>query len=358
MVRLSSDLTARFGRGFGLANLHQMRGFDLAYQHILQTPSGGPFAWESPERFSRRRLEDSAPASRGSTRSPVPSTLVALRSAPFRPVARSAELLRDRSASRRLDRAATRSADRNAVLRTHRALQEQGRDVTKGAQRRPQDAVTAEEEIKDPLVLEFLGLKDEYSESEVEEALILHLERFILELGGDLHLSGDSDGCGLATRGTASTALFPPGASLPRRDRSEARLFDARRRRADHLYLNYAREHWTRPDENPPVGLIPLRQEGRGSGKVRARRTAEQGFLASLSTGPRSRDEKVLEHGSPIPADFWRRRNHRDVGDGFLASEGQEARLHGDRDGGGLEHVAVLRCRARSQFEASGPRSR
>lgn len=23
-----------------------------------------------------------------------------------------------------------------------------------------------------------------------------------------------------------------------------------------HLYLNYAREHWTYPDENPPVGLI------------------------------------------------------------------------------------------------------
>ena len=23
-----------------------------------------------------------------------------------------------------------------------------------------------------------------------------------------------------------------------------------------HLYLNYAREHWTHSDENPPVGLI------------------------------------------------------------------------------------------------------
>jgi hypothetical protein len=23
-----------------------------------------------------------------------------------------------------------------------------------------------------------------------------------------------------------------------------------------HLYLNYAREHWTHPEENPPVGLI------------------------------------------------------------------------------------------------------
>jgi predicted nuclease of restriction endonuclease-like (RecB) superfamily len=37
----------------------------------------------------------------------------------------------------------------------------------------------------DPLVLEFLNLKDEYSESELEDALIRHLETFLFELGGD-----------------------------------------------------------------------------------------------------------------------------------------------------------------------------
>jgi hypothetical protein len=29
-----------------------------------------------------------------------------------------------------------------------------------------------------------------------------------------------------------------------------------------HLYLNYAREHWTRPRENPPVGLILCAKRG------------------------------------------------------------------------------------------------
>jgi hypothetical protein len=29
-----------------------------------------------------------------------------------------------------------------------------------------------------------------------------------------------------------------------------------------HLYLNYAREHWTKPGENPPVGLILCAQKG------------------------------------------------------------------------------------------------
>jgi predicted nuclease of restriction endonuclease-like (RecB) superfamily len=52
------------------------------------------------------------------------------------------------------------------------------------------EVVTVEEEIKDPYILEFLGLKDEYSESELEEALIHHLERFLLELGGDFAFVG------------------------------------------------------------------------------------------------------------------------------------------------------------------------
>ena len=34
------------------------------------------------------------------------------------------------------------------------------------------------------------------------------------------------------------------------------RMIEGNFGRAQHLYLNYAREHWTMPDENPPVGLI------------------------------------------------------------------------------------------------------
>jgi predicted nuclease of restriction endonuclease-like (RecB) superfamily len=49
----------------------------------------------------------------------------------------------------------------------------------------PSDIVTPEEAIKDPFILEFLDLKDEYSESELEEALIYRLTDFLLELGND-----------------------------------------------------------------------------------------------------------------------------------------------------------------------------
>jgi hypothetical protein len=29
-----------------------------------------------------------------------------------------------------------------------------------------------------------------------------------------------------------------------------------------HLYLNYANEHWMKPGENPPVGLILCAEKG------------------------------------------------------------------------------------------------
>jgi predicted nuclease of restriction endonuclease-like (RecB) superfamily len=49
----------------------------------------------------------------------------------------------------------------------------------------PGDSIRPEEAIMDPFVLEFLDLKDEYSESELEEALIQHLTDFLLELRDD-----------------------------------------------------------------------------------------------------------------------------------------------------------------------------
>ena len=30
------------------------------------------------------------------------------------------------------------------------------------------------------------------------------------------------------------------------------------------MYLNYAKEHWTLPDENPPIGLVLCAEKGAG----------------------------------------------------------------------------------------------
>jgi hypothetical protein len=61
-----------------------------------------------------------------------------------------------------------------------------------------------------------------------------------------------------------------------------------------HLYLNYAREHWTRPDENPPVGLILCAKKDAAVAKYALDGLPNKVLAAEYRTT--LPDEKVLEH--------------------------------------------------------------
>ena len=106
------------------------------------------------------------------------------------------EALRGGWSVRQLDRQiATIFYERTALSRNKTAM------LTKGAKARPEDRVEADEEIKDPLVLEFLNLKDEYSESDLEEALLRHLEKSCSNSATILRSSDGRGGCGSARSG-------------------------------------------------------------------------------------------------------------------------------------------------------------
>ena len=125
------------------------------------------------------------------------------------------------------------------------------------------DTLLPEETIKDPFVLEFLDLKDEYSESDLEEALIRHLTDFLLELGDDFAFIGRQRRLRLDDTWFRVDLLF-----FHRRLKCllvidlKAGRFSHTDVGQMHLYLNYAREHWTKPGENPPVGLIICASKG------------------------------------------------------------------------------------------------
>ena len=129
--------------------------------------------------------------------------------------------------------------------------------LKKGAEANPEDAVTPEEEIKDPFVLEFLNLKDEYSENDLEEALIQHLEKFLLELGGDFAFIGRQRRLRVGDQWFRVDLVFFHRIlrCLVIIDLKVGKFTHADAGQM-HLYLNYARENWTHKDENPPVGLI------------------------------------------------------------------------------------------------------
>ena len=73
---------------------------------------------------------------------------------------------------RQLDRQiASQFYERTAASRNKTAM------LRKGAVASAEDSISADDEVRDPLVLEFLGLKDEYSETDLEEALLRHRMR-------------------------------------------------------------------------------------------------------------------------------------------------------------------------------------
>ena len=254
--RLAADLTSRFGKGFSERNLLAMREFFLAWS-IPQTVSAESIelgqtgdTQENPQTVYAKSAGSGRP-------SPFPlpwSHYVRLLSVNTREARDfyEAEALRGGWSVRQLDRQiATQFFERTRLSRNKAALLRQGRPPDPG------EPLTPEQEIKDPFVLEFLGLKDEYSENALEEALIHRLEEFLLELGSDFAFLARQRRLRVGDEWYRIDLLF-----FHRRLRCLV-IIDLKIGKFTHadagqmnLYLNYAREHWTLPAENPPLGLI------------------------------------------------------------------------------------------------------
>lgn len=270
--RLSTDLSARFGRGFSRQNLWQMRAFHLAWpaEQILQTL---PAKFSPPQILQTPSRESAAPgilqtASGQLLDLPTPAQTFPLPWSAYvrllsvkNPQARSfyeTEALRGGWSVRQLDRQiGSRFYERTALSHNKAATLEKGETV------QPSDVITPEQAIKDPFVLEFLNLKDEYSESDLEEALIQHLADFLLELGDDFAFVDRQRRLRIDDSWFRVDLLF-----FHRRLKCllvidlKVGKFSYADAGQMHLYLNYAREHWMKPGENPPVGLILCAEKG------------------------------------------------------------------------------------------------
>ncbi len=258
--KLSVDLTKQYKRGFAKANLWNMRAFYLAWpdEKILQTVSGEldkqslrPQVVEK----SGGRLKTAVPASHF----PLPWSayvrLLSVKDAAARTFYEK-EAMRGGWSVRQLDRQI------NSLFYERTALSNNKVAMLKKGGALSYDVETSEEAIKDPFVLEFLNLKDEYSENDLEEALINRLEDFLLELGDDFAFIGRQRRLRIGDEWYRVDLLF-----FHRRLKALV-ILDLKLGKfthADagqmHLYLNYAKEHWAREGENPPVGLILCTQK-------------------------------------------------------------------------------------------------
>jgi predicted nuclease of restriction endonuclease-like (RecB) superfamily len=281
--KLSRDLTRKFGRGFAHDNLQRMRSFYLAWpvetiyatlsrksmerrifqtafeqfllpqkNHALSHKSGAPI-YATVSRKSEIDLElylealcHAFPLSW--------SHYVRLLSVE-KPEARKfyeTESLRGGWSVRQLDRQiSTLFRERTALAKNMSRL------PARSAKPQPEDFVSVEEEIKTPYVLEFLNLRDDYAESDLEAALIRHLEAFLLELGNNFTFVARQKRIRVGKQWYRIDLLL-----FHRRLRCLF-IFDLKLGRFTHadagqmnLYVNYAAEHLTLPEENPPAGLV------------------------------------------------------------------------------------------------------
>lgn len=151
--------------------------------------------------------------------------------------------------------------------------------------------------IRDPYFLEFLGLEErsEYSESELEQAILDHLQKFLIELGTGFCFESRQK------RITFDNAHYRIDLVFYHRILKSHILIDLKIGKFDHadagqmnVYLNYYKDNEMSGGDNPPIGLILCGSKGEALAKYATSGMDNQLFVSKyLVELP---DKKVLEN--------------------------------------------------------------
>ncbi len=272
LKRLGQDLTGKYGRGYSRQGLQKMRTFYLGWE-ICPTLSGKLQArvkfptvsgksdaekLQTPSAKSQTLVSTQIPLdTMGTLLDAFPlswSNYVQLMSVEddFARWFYEEEAIRGAWTVRQLARQiGTQFFERTALSRNKEAM------ILKARQAKPEDVVTLEEAVRDPYMLEFLDLKDEYSETDLEDAIIRHLETFLLELGDAFTFVARQ------RRIRIGNVWYRMDLVLFHRLLRCLVIIDLKIGEFTHadagqmnLYLNYANEHMVMSGEDAPVGLI------------------------------------------------------------------------------------------------------
>ena len=228
ITRLSADLSQKYGRGFGKSNLFAMRKFYSLYPaRKFQTLSGKSISWSHLCEIITLK-DDSARA--------------------FYEV----ETAKNNWSSRELKRQI------NAML-FERIILSKDKNKTKALAGKGHIIEKPEDAIKDPYILDFLGIpqKSFYTESQLEQQLIGHLQEFLLELGKGFAFVGRQ------RRVTIDNEHYYIDLVFYHRILKCLVLIDLKVGKLDHrdvgqmnFYLNYIKDNEILDGENPPIGII------------------------------------------------------------------------------------------------------
>ena len=160
---------------------------------------------------------------------------------------------------------------------------------------REEDRLTPDLVFRDPYILDFLGLKDTYSEKDLEAAILRELEGFLVELGTDFTFVARQKRLTIGRNDYYLDLLFyHRGLRCLVAIELKLEKFQPADKGQMELYLRWLEKYDMRPGENPPIGVILC--GGKDHEEVELLRLDESG----IRVGPYSRR---LHHGPAAP--FW-----------------------------------------------------
>ena len=229
LTQLSRDLKTAYGKGFSRRNVLDMRRFYVGYPkwQMVSAKLGWSHYTELlaiSDDLARSFYEQQCIRDRWSVR----------------------ELKRQKDSA--LFERVAMSKDRAEIL----ALAQKGQIIE-----------SAQDVVKDPYVFEFLDLPDRnYHESELENRLIVQLEKFLLELGKGFAFIGQQ------YRITLNNTHFYVDLVFYHRILKCFVLIDLKTRAVRHedigqmnMYLNYFRAEENMEDDNEPIGIVLARDK-------------------------------------------------------------------------------------------------
>jgi len=229
LTQLSRDLKTAYGKGFSRRNVLDMRRFYVSYPKWQMVSA--KLGWSHY------------------------TELLAISD----DLARSfyeQQCIRDRWSVRELKR------QKDSALFERVALSKNRAEILALAQK-GQKLESARDVVKDPYVFEFLDLPDRnYLESELENRLIVQLEKFLLELGKGFAFIGQQ------YRITLNNTHFYVDLVFYHRILKCFVLIDLKTRAVRHedigqmnMYLNYFRAEENMEDDNEPIGIVLARDK-------------------------------------------------------------------------------------------------
>ena len=125
------------------------------------------------------------------------------------------------------------------------------------AQLREEQEVSTDLLLKDPYVLDFLNLKDRYTERDLEDAILRDIEKFLLEMGAGFTFVSRQKRLQIDDDDFYIDLVFY-NRKLKRLVAIDLKIgnFRPEYKSQMELYLRWLQKHDQEPDEQPPLGII------------------------------------------------------------------------------------------------------